>query len=99
VFSATGMTADKKYSENFCPPDSLLVPLCSFCTPRAEKGLFQSRLFCHRTGFTDTGPFKIDTAETPAIKIVKPFMVTHRAGVMVRAYRADAHIAVLQHNL
>jgi hypothetical protein len=61
--------------------------------------MFNANLFCHGTCSTDTGPFKINTQETSAIHAVKPLMLAQRAGIVVRAYRADARVAELCHNL
>jgi hypothetical protein len=77
----------------------MFVSLGRLSTPGAEKFVFQSCLFCNRTGSTDTGSFEINTEETPAIKTVKPFVFTVRTGVVVRAYRAYARIAELYHHL
>jgi hypothetical protein len=77
----------------------MFVPLGSLSTPGAEKFMFQSCFFCNRTGAADTGPFKINTEETPAVEAVKPFVSAHCTGIMVEAYRADACITVFCHQL
>jgi hypothetical protein len=55
--------------------------------------------FATRQVSQNAGPFEINTEETPAVKTVKPFMFTVRAGIVVRAYRTYACIAELCHYL
>jgi len=73
----------------------MFIALGGLGTPHAEKFVFQPGLFCHRTGRADTGSLKIDAEKTLSGKTVEPFVFAHCTGVMVGAYRADAHIAVL----
>ena len=83
----------------FCTPQSFLVPLSGLGSACAEKGMSQSSLFSYPAGFADAGPFEINTEETAAVKTVKPFMFTVRAGIVVRAYRTYTCIAELCHYL
>jgi hypothetical protein len=97
--SSLGKKGVSDISGYFCPPEGVFVTLGSFCTLCTEKRLYYPCLFCHGTCFADTGQFKIDTQETFTIHAVKPLMPAQRTGIVVRAYRADARIAVLCHDI